>query len=82
MIEQGQLSNAKSCSCGTETAVAAKQDGKPASRSRLYILLSISLAAWVLLYWVLQPAADFLTYDLFNAPGLEPSGRQRKFLSL
>ncbi len=79
MIEQGQLSNAKSCSCGTETAVAAKQDGKPASRSRLYILLSISLAAWVLLYWALQPAADFLTYDLFKLPASSHPGASVNF---
>lgn len=54
------------CSCESDNNAAVKHDGKPAGRSRLYILLGIGLAVWVLLYWALQPVADFLTYDLFK----------------
>jgi hypothetical protein len=65
MTEQVQLSNVKACSCEAETT-ASKQEGKPAGRSRLYILLGVGLALWALLYWALQPTADFLTYDLLK----------------
>jgi uncharacterized membrane protein YraQ (UPF0718 family) len=79
MAERGQLDNIKSCSCGIEPATTAKQEGKPANRSRLYILLGVSLALWVLLYWGLQPAADFLTYDLFKLPASSHQGASLNF---
>ena len=37
-----------------------------AGRARLALLLALSLAAWLAMYRVLQPAADWLTYGLLH----------------
>ncbi|MGD0355363.1 MAG: permease [Dehalococcoidia bacterium] len=79
MAQQEQLSNVAACSCGSDNNATAKQNGKPVGRSRLYILLGIGLAVWVLLYWALQTVADFLTYDLLKLPASSHLGASVNF---
>ncbi len=54
--------NRITCDCPGDQPVSAK---KPV-RSGLIIRLGLSLAAWGFIYYWLQPAADFLTYEVLR----------------
>jgi uncharacterized membrane protein YraQ (UPF0718 family) len=54
--------NRITCDCPGDQPVSAK---KPV-RSGLIIRLGLGLAAWAFIYYWLQPAADFLTYEVLR----------------
>ncbi len=59
MVDKNIISEAAAASVAAETRV-------PKQRRNLYIILGSCLALWGLVYYWLKPAADFLTYDVFN----------------
>jgi uncharacterized protein len=56
------------CSCGIKPVQVPDQDKKPVNRTLFYLLLAASLALWVLIYIWLEPAATWITHDLFKIP--------------
>ena len=53
----------ESCVCDSSPVVTAGNKNKT---NRLFIWLGIGLVLWIALYYLIQPAADFLTYSVFR----------------
>jgi uncharacterized protein len=52
-----------------ETVCECRKDiplTQPASLTNKLIFVGLALITWVPVYWILQPAADWLTYDMFG----------------
>ncbi len=55
-----------SCSCDAQGPATAAHSGKPGSDRKLFILLGLGLLLWTAVYYWLETAADFITYDVFK----------------
>ncbi|MHB8104997.1 MAG: permease [Dehalococcoidales bacterium] len=53
----------ESCACDSSPVVTTGNNHKT---SKLFIWLGIGLVLWIALYYLIQPAADFLTYSVFG----------------
>jgi hypothetical protein len=56
----------KTCSCDAAPAKTPVVGTTKKARNRLIIGLAIGLALWVFLYYWLQRAANYITYDVFK----------------
>ncbi len=62
----------KTCSCDAAPAKTIVDGKVNRARSKLIIGLAVGLGLWIFLYYWLQRAANYITYDVFN---LTPSSR-------
>ena len=56
----------ESCSCGISTPASTALHTRPDDNKKLYLLLGIGLALWLILYYWLETAANFLTFNVFQ----------------
>ncbi|MCX6001914.1 MAG: permease [Chloroflexi bacterium] len=56
----------ESCSCGISTPANTALHTRPDDNKKLYLLLGIGLALWLILYYWLEMAANFLTFNVFQ----------------
>ncbi|MCX5996334.1 MAG: permease [Chloroflexi bacterium] len=56
----------ESCSCGISTPASTALHTRPDDNKKLYLLLGIGLALWLILYYWLEMAANFLTFNVFQ----------------
>jgi len=63
------MKTTETCHCDTSCNIVAAEK-KAGSRKKLIVLLAGGLALWVFLYYFLQRAANYLTYDILHlSPG-------------
>ncbi|MDD5311951.1 MAG: permease [Dehalococcoidia bacterium] len=67
------------CSCNTAKGTQLPTSKKPLSRPWLYSILCLGLTLWVFIYCWLEPAAKFITYDLFKIPASSQLGSSIEF---
>jgi len=56
----------ESCGCGISTPASTALNARPGDNKKLYLLLGIVLALWLALYYWLETAANFLTFNVFQ----------------
>ncbi len=56
----------ESCICGISTPPSAAPNGKTLDNRKLYLLLGIGLALWLIVYYWLETASNFLTFNIFH----------------
>jgi uncharacterized protein len=59
--------NETACRCNPPIPVNPDKE-KGNRRWKVILLLAACLVVWILLYWMVEPAANFLTYSVFQLP--------------
>jgi uncharacterized membrane protein YraQ (UPF0718 family) len=60
----------QACNCGTDSVESLNKIKPQKSKLNIYFLLGVCLVLWIAIYLWLEPATNFLTYNVFN---LSPS---------
>ena len=68
-----------SCVCRPGPIQTTGQDKKPANKALFYTALGASLVLWIFIYYWLESAAKFITFDLFKFPATNQLGSSIAF---
>jgi uncharacterized membrane protein YraQ (UPF0718 family) len=66
------MKTSDACKCDVTTSKTLSAGQTDINKTKLIVSLAIGLVLWVVLYFWLQPAANFVTYEIFH---LSPSSR-------
>jgi uncharacterized protein len=69
----------ESCACGSGAPLATADAAAPHSHKKLFLLLGLALVVWIAVFYWIEAAANFVTYNAFQLPASSRLGSSVAF---